>query len=272
MLAVTEQTRDDSRPTVAGMYDVYLGGTNHTLAEREAAERLQAAMPELVETAWANRAFHQRSARYMAEQGIRQFIDLGAGLPTQENTHQVLRKVAPEARCVYVDHDPRAVQLSRELIADDPLTRFAQADIRDVDGVLGSPEVRELIDLAEPVGLLASAVLHFISDEDDPWGVMRRYVAAIASGSYVAISHATSDRNRMEPIQTAYAVYRNSDTMVCVRNLEQVEWLFDGLEMIEPYEGGVPKVTYMGMWFCEDPVAADDDTGRWFYAGVARKP
>jgi hypothetical protein len=271
-LAVTEQTDHAAKPTAAGLYDAYLGGRHHTPAEHEAAEKIRAALPELVEVIWANRAFHQRSARYMAEQGMRQFIDLGAGLPTQDNTHQVLQRVAPGARCVYVDFDQHAVELGRELIGDDPDTRFVQADMIDVDGVLKNPEVRELIDLSEPVGLLASAVFHFIRDEDDPWGVARRYVDALAPGSYVALSHATSDRNPAGPAQAAYSVYRNADTMIYLRNREQVEWLFAGLDMIAPYEGAAPRVTYVGMWFCEDPAEADDDSARWFYAGVARKP
>lgn len=267
-----EQRDDAAKPTAAGLYDAYLGGTHHTAVEQEAAEKIREVLPELVDAAWANRAFHQRSARYMAERGIRQFIDLGAGLPTQENTHQVLRKVAPDARCVYVDFDPHTVKIGRELIEGDPHTRFAQADMVDVDAVLNSPEVRELIDLSEPVGLVASAVFHFIRDEDDPWGVARRYVDALASGSYVALSHGTTDRQRPGPAQAGYAIYRNADTMIYLRNREQVEWLFDGLDLVAPYEGATPKVTYVGMWFCEDPEVADDDSARWFYAGVARKP
>ncbi|HEX6445065.1 MAG TPA: SAM-dependent methyltransferase [Streptosporangiales bacterium] len=269
---MTEQRDDVAKPTAAGLYDAYLGGTHHTPAEQKAADTIRAALPELVDAAWANRAFHQRSARYIAEQGVRQFLDLGAGLPTQDNTHQVLQAIAPGSRCVYVDFDPHAVRVGRELIGDDPLTRFLQADMIDVDGVLNSPEVRELIDLSEPVGLLASAVFHFIRDQDDPWGVARRYVDALAPGSYVALSHGTTDKQRTGPAQTGYAVYRNADTMIYLRNREQVEWLFNGLELVPPYEGAPPKVTYVGLWFCEDPVAADDDSARWFYAGVAKKP
>lgn len=269
---VTEQTGHAAKPTAAGLYDAYLGGTNHTQVEEEAADKIRAALPEVVDAAWANRAFHQRAARYMAEQGIRQFLDIGAGLPTQDNTHQVLQRVAPGAHCVYVDFDPHAVQVGRELIGDDPNTRFVQANMIDARAVLDNPEVRELIDLSEPVGLLASAVFHFISDEEDPWGVARSYVDALASGSYVALSHGTTDKQRTGPAQAGYSVYRNADAMIHLRNRDQVGWLFNGLELIPPYEGAAPKVTYVGMWFCEDPAAADDDSGRWFYAGVGRKP
>lgn len=262
-----------SGPTAAGLYDAYLGGNHGTLADKEAAARLRAVMPELEETAWANRAFHQRAARWLVtEAGIRQFIDIGSGLPTQDNTHQVVQRLAPDAHVVYVEIDPSTVQQGRALIEGDPNTRFVHADMKKVDEVMSSPEIAELIDLSQPVGLLASAVFHFVADEEDPWGIAKRYMDLLPSGSYIALTHITADKQPPAPVQTIYSIYRNADTMIYFRNREQTEWFFDGLELVEPYEGAGPKVTFMGYWGCEDPAAADDDSSRWCYCGVAKKP
>lgn len=262
-----------SGPTAAGLYDAYLGGTNHSLAEKEAAEKLRAAMPELEATAWANRAFHQRSARWLArEAGIRQFIDLGAGLPTQQNTHEVVQQEAPGAHVVYVDFDPRTVELGSKLVAADQDTAYVESDLAEVDYVLDHPTLRGLIDLQQPVAVLASAVFHFISDQQDPWSIARHYMDRLAPGSYLALNHVTADKQRPGPVQTIYSIYRSADTMIYFRNREQVEWFFNGLQLVPPYEGAEPRVTFMGLWFCDDPVEADDDTSRWFYGGVAKKP
>lgn len=264
---------ESGKPTAAGLYDAYLGGDNHSLAEQEAAEKLRAVAPELDDVAWSNRAFHQRVGKWLAgEAGIRQFIDLGSGLPTQDNTHQVVQRQNPEARVVYVDIDPRTVQNGRALVEDDPNVAVVHADIRDVEDLLNRPELRNLIDLSEPVGILASAVFHFVSDDQDPWGIARRYVDAVASGSYLALSHLTADRNRPGPVHMVYEIYRQADTMMYFRGRNQFEWLFDGLELVPPYEGAEATVSYIGLWGCEDPAVADDDAGRWFYCGVGKKP
>jgi hypothetical protein len=188
---------ENAKPTAAGIYDAYLGGTHNTRAEREAAEKLRQGLPEVEAMAWANRSFHQRAVRWLAEQGIRQFIDLGSGLPTQENTHQVAQRVAPDSRVLYVDHDPRTSRLGRELVTDSPEIGFIQADLSKPAKVLDL-ERHRLIDLDEPVAVLATAVLHFIGDEDDPWGLVAGYVDAIASGGYVVLNHITADRQPRE--------------------------------------------------------------------------
>jgi O-methyltransferase involved in polyketide biosynthesis len=262
---------ETSKPTAAGIYDAYLGGTHNTKVEREAAEKLRQGVPEVEAMAWANRSFHQRAVRWLAEQGIRQFIDLGSGLPTQENTHQVAQRVAPESRVLYVDHDPRTSQLGKELVADSPNIGFIMADLTKPDAVLNHPERQRLIDLDQPVAVLATAVLHFIRDEDDPWGVVKAYVDETAPGSYIVLNHITADRQPRDKVQTLYAIYRSANEMIHMRNREQVEWFFRGLQLMPAYEGADPKVTYLGIWGAEDPVAADDETSRWAYCGVARK-
>lgn len=264
--------RQTARPTAAGLYDVYLGGTQGTEAERAVADQIRAAMPELEATVWANRAFHQRSIRWLVQQGIRQFIDLGSGLPTQDNTHQVAGRLAPDSKVVYVDWDEDAVALGRHLVADDPNAEFVQADIRRPDEVLAAPAMTRLIDLTRPVGVLATAIMHFISDYDDPWGLVAKYRDAVAPGSYFAMTHITADKQSAGPVRTIGEIYAKSGSAVYFRNRDQVEWLFQGMEVVPPYEGAAPRVTFMGYWFCEDPKLADDDSNRWAYAGVARVP
>ncbi|MQA04024.1 MAG: hypothetical protein GEV07_15285 [Streptosporangiales bacterium] len=258
--------------TAAGLYDHYLGGSNNTPEEREAAARIRAVFPELEGTVWANRSFHQRAARWITQQGVRQFIDLGAGLPTQDNTHQIVQRVAPETRVLYVDYDPRTVELGGELMAGEPNTTFVLADARNVDDVLGAPECRELIDLSQPVGVLATAVLHFVSDDEDPIAMVAKYMEQLAPGSYLVLSHITADRQPRERIKTFLDIYRSAGEMGYFRSREQIEALFDGLELVPPYAGSEGKLTYIGVWGADDPVEADDDDGRFGYVGVARKP
>ena len=147
---------------------------NNFDADRAAAELMKSMAPELIDAAWANRGFHQRAAKWIAERGVRQFIDIGSGLPTVGNTHEVVRKVAADARVVYVDNDPMVRLYGTHLLGADDLAGVLQADMRDPDSVLGSDVVRRLIDFAEPVALMSTAVLHFVSDDDDPAGLVVR--------------------------------------------------------------------------------------------------
>jgi S-adenosyl methyltransferase len=260
---------DPTTPSTARIYDYMLGGTNNFQADRDALANAVLSGPELRDIAWANRGFHQRSARWIAERGVRQFIDIGSGLPTVGNTHEVVRKVIPDARVVYVDIDPMVAAHSDELLAGDGGTRVITADIRDPDAVLTAPALRELIDFSEPVALLMTAVLHFVADGSDPWGLVARYVAELAPGSYLALSHATADNMPPMAVQGASAVYSNSFFM---RSKAEVERFFDGLELVAPYAGAEPGIVYMGLWGCEDPELADSDGSRWGYCGVARRP
>jgi S-adenosyl methyltransferase len=259
---------DPTTPSSARIYDYMLGGTNNFQADRDALANAQLSASELHDIAWANRGFHQRSAKWIAERGIRQFIDIGSGLPTVGNTHEVVRKVIPDARVVYVDIDPMVAAHSTALLADDG-TKVITADIRDPDAVLAAPALRELIDFSEPAGLIMTAVLHFVADGSDPWGLVARYVAELAGGSYLALSHATSDNMPPMAVHGASRVYSNTFFM---RPKAQVERLFAGLELVPPYAGAEPGIVYMGLWGCEDPELADSDGSRWGYSGVARLP
>jgi hypothetical protein len=264
---------DPATPSPARLYDYYLGGTNNFRADRDAAERIRARMPELADAAWANRGFHQRAALWMAgTAGIRQFLDIGSGLPTQNNTHQAVHRATREARVVYVDNDPLVRVHASALLVDAGETRFVTADLRDPDGVLNHPQTRELIDFAQPVGLLMTAVLHFVSDGSDPRGLIARYVAELAPGSYLALSHITADQKPPAATAAIRAIYANATEQIYLRSRAEVERFFDGLELVPPYEGAAAAVTYAGEWGAEDPDVADSDGSRWSYGGVARRP
>ena len=264
---------DPTRPSPARMYDYMLGGTHNFEADREATEQFRLQMPDLYDAAWANRGFHGRAARWMViERGIRQFVDIGSGLPTQSNTHEVVRAVAPDARVVYIDSDPMVLVLSRELLTDDGATAVIRADLRDPGAVLAHPDLRALIDSGEPVGLLMTAVLQFVADDDDPWGLVDQYVAALCPGSYLALSHITRDKLPPRLVETGVQVYQRATQSAHPRTKAEIERFFAGLEVVPPYEGAGPVITNVGLWGSEDPASADSDGSRAFYCGVARKP
>jgi S-adenosyl methyltransferase len=254
------------------MYDYVLGGKHNFPVDREAAERVRERAPDLEDAAWVNRAFHQRTARWMAaERGLRQFVDIGSGLPTEGNTHGIVQRVAPDAHVVYVDIDPMVRAYACGLLAHDGTTAVVTADMRKPDTVLNDPDLRRLIDFDEPVGLLMTAVLHFVADEDDPWALVAQYVGALAPRSYLALSHATYDRLPPALVQASSEVYAQAGADWHPRPRAEVERLFAGLEIEPPYEGADPAVSHLGVWGAEDPAAADSDGSHWWYGAVARR-
>jgi hypothetical protein len=220
----------------------------------------------------ANRGFHGRAAVWLARQGIRQFIDLGSGLPTQNNTHESVHRVDPDARVVYVDIDPMVAAHAGALLANDGTTTLITGDLRQPDIVLGHPDLRRLIDFGQPVGLLMTAVVHFVPDEQDPWGLVSGYVAAMVPGSYLALSHGTFDNLPPRAVQAGVDAYRRSGEGAYPRTKAEVERFFEGLELTPPYEGAEPAVTYVGLWGAEDVAAADSDGSRGFYCAVGLRP
>jgi hypothetical protein len=264
---------DPTRPSPARLYDYYLGGTHNYEADRQAAEQIRRAMPDLADAAWANRGFHGRAAVWMAaSQGIRQFLDLGSGLPTQNNTHQAVRRVAPDARVVYVDMDPMVAAYSAPLLSADGSTTLVTADLRDPDSVLEHPELRRLIDFSQPLGVLMTAVVHFVADACDPWSLVRRYMTATAPGSYLALSHLTHERVPPQITEAGLEVYQRTATNIYARSRDEVTRFFDGLELAPAQPGGERAITFVGLWGAEDVAAADSDGSRHFYCGVARRP
>lgn len=261
------------RPFVAGMYDYYLGGTANSAVDRAAVEQIRALLPELGESAWANRGFLQRAVRWLAmERGIRQFIDLGAGLPTQRHVHEVAAEVAPDARVVYVDNDPRVITRGQEILRDVPNAVVVLADIKDPESVFEHAETRRLLDFNQPVGLLMVAVTQFILDTDEACAIIGRYLDALTPGSYLAISAPTGDNQSEVILEKLRKIYERTPTPATERTRAEVERFFEGLEIVPPYAGAPATVCHVGQWGAEDPGAADDDGSRWFWAGVGRKP
>jgi O-methyltransferase involved in polyketide biosynthesis len=263
---------DTARPTPARIYDYMLQGNNYFDVDRFAAEQILAAAPEIRDAAWSNRGFHQRAAKWIAEHGVRQFVDIGSGLPTVGNTHDVVQKVVPSAHVVYVDNDPMVELHSRALLASGGTISVICADLREPDSILDHPQLRKLIDFSEPVGLLMTGVMMFVSDPSDPWELVTRYLAALVPGSYLSLSHLTDDYKPPAAAEGFRAVFDTATEHMYFRSKAKVERFFNGLELVPPYEGAEPGVTFTGLWGAEDIQLADSDGSRWLYCGVARKP
>jgi hypothetical protein len=248
----------------ARMYDYYLGGKDNFPADREAAEQALAATPAVRDMARQNRAFLQRVVRFLArDAGIRQFIDIGTGLPTQGNVHEIAQAITPDARVVYVDNDPIVIVHSDALLAGHNTTAI-QADLREPNVILEHPEVREVIDLDQPVAILLIAVLHFLQDADDPVGIVARLRDAMAAGSYLAISHGAPDLAQVQSRVTAEVLraYQRSSAPLTLRSRAEIERFFDGFELVDP---GLVQVQ---SWRPDGPIP---DVAGGIYGGVARK-
>ena len=249
----------------ARVYDYWLGGKDNFEADRIAGEETIAAYPAIRASARANRAFLARSVRYLAaEAGVRQFLDIGTGLPTASNTHEVAQAVAPESRIVYVDNDPLVLSHARALLASSPagVTAYLDADLRDVEEILD--QAADTLDLSQPVGVMLLAILHYIPDLAEARRIVARLVDAVPSGSYLTISHAASD---ISPAAMAEMIRRMNEHLAegnhVGRTREVIASFFDGLDLLEP---GVVKVT---QWRPESDVEAGGPTSLW--GAVARK-
>ncbi|MEU5869823.1 MULTISPECIES: SAM-dependent methyltransferase [unclassified Nonomuraea] len=263
---------DTTKPSVARVYDYMLGGKDNFEIDREVAQMALGIAPDAPQAARSNRDFLARVVRDLAvEAGIRQFLDIGSGLPTQGNVHEIAQGAAPGCRVVYVDHDPIVLVHGRALLAVDDGTTVIEADIRRPDDILDHPETRQLIDLDEPVGLLLFGILHHLSDEEDPAGIARRLVARLAPGSHVAVSSFHNPmEERPEVSRQAFEAERLfNDTMGTGRwrTREEILAFFDGLELLEP--GLVP----LAEWRPEPGYRPDlGITYHTFLGGVGRKP
>ena len=281
--SVTEQRRvaseiDTSRPNPARMYDYYLGGKDNFPADRRAAQQILEIVPEVPALAEEGRLFLRRAVRYLAgEAGVRQFIDIGAGLPTQGNTHEIAKQVAPDARVVYVDNDPVVVTHGRALLASDS-TVMVEGDLREPDAILSHPLLRGTIDFDQPVAVLLLSILHFIRDEEDPSGIVARLRDAVVPGSFLALSHASADI-WPELAERVARVYARSTAPLVTRSHGAIKALFAGFELVPP---GLVRA---GEWRPEleppppldpddpDPAALAGRTEIFSgWAGVARKP
>jgi hypothetical protein len=258
---------DTSKPHTARMYDYYMGGKDWFPADQEAAEAVKKVFPFIVTGAKANRDFMHRATHTLAtEYGIRQFIDIGTGIPTEPNLHQVAQAAAPDCRVVYADHDPTVLDYADALMRSSPegATAYIHGDVR-YDDILNNPKLRETLDLSKPVALSLIAVVHFIPDEDKPVELVRRLVDELAPGSFLTLSHATPDFDPGDEVEKAVQVYRDGGTPAQVRKKHEVLEFFKGLELIEP------GLTPSHRWRPDAPSEMTDQQA-FFYAGVARKP
>jgi hypothetical protein len=275
---VSSQETDQTPPSIdtsvahpARRYNYWLGGKDHFQADRDSGDAIARMFPTIRVAALENRAFLRRAVSYLvAEAGIRQFLDIGTGIPTANNTHEVAQALAPESRVVYVDNDPIVLVHARALLTSSPegATDYIDADLRQPDKILGDPALTQTLDLSKPVALTLIAVMHFVLDQDDPYGAVGTLVDALPSGSYVAITNTTTD---FMPPQIAADAITASTTRrygdIRFRSKDEVAQFFTGLELVEP---GIVCITE---WRAEGepqprPGIADVST----YGAVARKP
>ncbi|MDT0344364.1 SAM-dependent methyltransferase [Streptomyces litchfieldiae] len=259
---------DVNVPSVARMYDYALGGKDNYAADREAFEQIEITAPSTRPLAINNRRFLQRAARILAEDyGIRQFVDHGSGLPTQDNVHQIVQRVDPEARVVYIDNDPIVLAHGRALLEENDNTAVIQADFRDTEAIFAHPEVERLIDLSEPVAALFVSVLHCVPDSDDPGALVRRVADRLPSGSFLVMNQLVSDDPVLRKELTDFMLESTRGNWGRVREERDVRRYFQGLELLEP---GLVEIS---TWRPDTELGPKQQTTEWIeFGGVARKP
>jgi hypothetical protein len=254
---------DITTPNAARVYDAALGGFHNFEVDRRFAEEAERAWPGVTRLAHDNRAFLGRAVRWLAGSGVRQFLDLGSGIPTLGNVHEVAQDAAADARVVYVDIDPVAVAHSRRILAGNRYATAIQGDLRQPQAILGHPEVVDLLDLSKPVGVLMVAVLHFIGDADHPAAIVQQFADASVTGSYIAISHA-APADDLAGQETVRRLYQRTPTALHVRTPVQVTGLLAGWQVLDP--GLVPISDWR-----PDPEDAGDPPQRSAVGGMARR-
>jgi hypothetical protein len=251
----------------ARMWNYWVGGKDHFAVDREAAKTVQEAMPSLPLIAQLVRRFLINAVHTLAaDHGIRQFLDIGTGLPTADNTHDVAQRAAPESRVVYVDHDPVVISHAQALLTSSPQgqTDFLQADVRDTETILS--QASRTLDFARPVAVMLIALLHFVPDQDDPYAVVRRLMDAVPSGSYLVIGHAASDIAAGAAAEMARRYNARSSAPITLRDRVQVTRFFDGLDLVDP---GVAPLIH---WWELGRAEVGDAGGLIGYCGIGRKP
>ncbi|MBH5337847.1 SAM-dependent methyltransferase [Streptomyces pactum] len=256
---------DTSRPHPARMYDYFLGGRDNYQVDREAAQRVLGELPDILPTARENRAFLHRAVRHVVRSGVRQILDIGTGIPTSPNTHEVALAEDPTVRVAYVDNDPIVAVHAGARLTGAPGTGFALGDVRDPAALLELPAIRDRIDLGRPVAVLLVAVLHFVTDEEDPYAIVATLRDALPAGSHLVLSHATADFHPGDHTETMQA-YRSSTATMNPRTHAEVVRLFDGFDLLEPGVVQLPRWRPDG-----DPPTPGELRRIGFYGGVARK-
>jgi hypothetical protein len=256
---------DVTIPNVARMYDYALGGKDSFAVDRELVDAVMRRDPEAREVARANRRFLGRAVEYLTGAGIRQFLDLGTGLPSQNNVHEVAQRVCPDARVVYVDNDPVVLNHAEALLARDESTVVICEDMRDPEGILAHPTVQRMIDFSQPVAVLFVAALHFVTDEQDPWDIVSTMTEALVPGSYLALSHITLDDRPAGLVAEVQERYKNASAPAVFRDRTAITRFFDGFELVAP---GVVRTTEWRSGEAERARPGGDAV----LAGVGRKP
>ncbi|WP_165989651.1 SAM-dependent methyltransferase [Streptomyces sp. YIM 98790] len=255
---------DTSVPSIARVYDAFLGGKDNYPVDQAIAEQAAKEFPDGGEGARTNRRMLIRAVRYLARQGVDQFLDIGSGLPTVQNTHQVAQEINPDAKVVYVDNDPIVLAHGRALLEDNDRSVVVTADIRDPQALLGHPDVAGMLDPDRPVGLILAAVVHHLLDEEDPDGLVETYKKWMSPGSYLLLTHfcsSTPEAQRLEAVLRA-ALGRGQ-----LRSMGRIAAFFEGLEMVEP------GVVYLPYWHPDEPVKSPlDIAGLLCAGGLGRKP
>jgi hypothetical protein len=258
---------DVERPSAARIYDYLLGGYHNFEVDRVLAERFRELLPSIPLYMQANRAFLRRVVSYLSDQGIDQFLDIGSGIPTVGNVHEVAQAINPAARVVYVDIDPVAVRQSEEILKSNANATAIQGDARHPETILGHPEVRRMLDFDQPVAVLLLAILLFVTEDEEAIRTVRVLRDALAPGSYIAISHPTGDDLPQDQVEQGKILYAASGNPVSIRSFGQIESFFDGLELVEP------GIVYVSRWRPEGPDDLFDRAeSSGYYAGVGRKP
>jgi SAM-dependent methyltransferase len=229
------------------MYDYFLGGFHNFEVDRKAADEAIAIWPDLPLVMRANRAFVRRAVRFLVAEGVDQFLDIGSGIPTVGNVHEVAQKANPAARVVYVDNDPIAVADSRALLRDNPRATIIHADARQPESILADPEVSHLLDLRRPVGVLIVALLHFVTDDEEAYRIVRTMREALVAGSYLAITHASDEGLSPETQAGLIRIYRGTPTPGNLRSSAAIARFFEGFELVEP------GLVYFARWRPEGP-------------------
>ena len=260
---------DISRPNVARIYDYLLGGKDNFAVDREAAKQLLAVTPDMAGVVRDNRSFLGRVVRYLADEaGIWQFLDLGGGLPTRTNVHEMAQSIAPGSRVVYVDNDPVVWSHGQALLAHGDQVAMVRADLREPGAVLRHPDLLALLDLTRPVAVVCASVLHFVADEDDPYRIVTEYRDHMVPGSYLAISHGTTGTAEEDPddvVGGVTSVYRQASAQLHVRSLAGIQRFFDGFDLVDP------GVVWINEWR-PDPGIPPAGQPRSLRGGVGRKP
>jgi hypothetical protein len=258
---------DTKRANVARVYDYWLGGSHNFLADQDVARAIVAVEPNAREGVRANRAFLGRAVRFLAASGIRQFLDIGSGIPTEGNVHEVAQQASPDAHVVYADIDEVAVAHSRAILTGNPTAAVIEADLRDPRKILSNDTVRGLIDFAQPTALLLSLVVPFVSDAEDPWQIVATLRDALAPGSYLVLGHLTNE-SKPTVAQAAEKVYNRSvATNVHVRSRADILRFFDGFDLVDP------GLVYIPEWRPDSPQDVPEDPSKfWGLVGVGRKP